>query len=223
MNRQMVVPGELIASEKCKLGDGVFLENGKVYASLFGLLDKRGDFVRVIPLSGKYFPRVGDYVIAMVQEPHSSFWILDINSGYSASLNAGDYKRELDPYNTDLMKIMKPGEMIYARIREVSPGWKVYITMRDREARSLSGGELIEVQAARIPRVIGKKASMISMIKRETGCNILVGQNGWVWIDARGARPDIAAKAVERAARDAHTSGLTDSINKMIIEMREQS
>jgi len=222
MSRQLVVPGEFITDEKCRLGDGVFKEKDRVYASVLGLLDKKENFVKVIPLSGRYFPRVNDYVVAMVQEPRSSFWILDMNSGYSAVLNASDYRKELDPYDTDLLEIMPPGEMVYVKIREVAQNWRIFVTMRDREARRLDRGRLVEVDAARIPRVIGRKASMISMIKRETGCNILAGQNGLVWIDGRGARPDIAEKAVEKVGKEAHTSGLTDSIKNMIIEMREK-
>ncbi len=63
----IVVPGDLISEEPMKVGDGAFIEDGKVYANVYGVLDKR-DRIRVIPLAGKYVPRRDDTVIGGVTE-----------------------------------------------------------------------------------------------------------------------------------------------------------
>ena len=180
--------------------------------------------VRVIPLTGRYYPKIGDYVIGTVKGTvYETAWEVNINAPYTAILNANDYYREIDPFRTPLRRIMSPGTTIYAYVREVAPNRAIYITMRQRGSRVLKGGRLIEISPAKVPRVIGRKRSMISMIVKETGCRMLVGQNGLVWIKAK--KPEIA-DLVERAIRkieaEAHTSGLTDRIKEMIVKERER-
>ncbi|MEM2734784.1 MAG: KH domain-containing protein, partial [Candidatus Bathyarchaeia archaeon] len=69
----------------------------------------------------------------------------------------------------------------------------------------------------KIPRLIGRKGSMITMLKRETGCRIIVGQNGVVLISGRDDRAERAAvEAIYKIEREAHTQGLTDEIKEML-------
>ena len=223
MERRLVIPGEEVAEGRVKLGDGVYREGDKVYASILGLLDTARGMVRVIPLTGRYFPKVGDFVIGTVKGTvYETAWEVDINCPYSAILNASDYYREVDPFRTPLRRIMSPGTVIYAYVREVAPNRRIYITMRQRGSRVIRGGRLIEISPAKVPRVIGRKRSMISMIVKETGCRMLVGQNGLVWIRAKPEIADLVERAVRRIEAEAHTSGLTDRIKEMIVKEREK-
>jgi exosome complex component RRP4 len=224
MERKLVIPGEEVAQGKVKLGDGVYRDGDRVYASVLGLLDTSKGAVRVIPLTGRYFPKVGDFVIGVVKGTiYETAWEVDINCPYLAILNASDYYREVDPFRTPLQRIMSPGTTIYAYVREVAPNRRIYITMRQRGSRVIRGGRLIQISPAKVPRVIGRKRSMISMIMKEAKCRLLVGQNGLVWI---GAKNQAVAEIVERAVRkieaEAHTSGLTDRIKEMIVKEREK-
>lgn len=221
MERRIVIPGELIGESGQKVGDGVYREGDRLYASILGLLDAQKDFVRVIPLAGKYMPKVDDFVIGTIVDSQLSSWSVDINSAYNGILNASDYYRDIDPFQTDINKIMTPGELIYAQVREITHSKKVYITMAERGARALKDGRIIDVMPPKIPRVIGKKSSMITMIKKESNCNILVGQNGKVWIDGKPPMVDIVVKAIRKIEAEAHKAGLTDSVRDMIIKERE--
>jgi exosome complex component RRP4 len=131
-------------------------------------------------------------------------------------LNASDYFRDIDIFKTELIKILAPGDLIFARVREVTPRKKVYISMKEREARVIKGGRILKVTPPKVPRIIGKRSSMISMIKRETKCRILVGQNGRIWISGKPELAEIAAKMIERIEEEAHTSGLTNRIKETI-------
>jgi exosome complex component RRP4 len=222
ITRRMVIPGEEVAEGALKIGDGVYRDGDKIYASVTGLLDTRADFVRVIPLAGKYMPKVGDYVIGIVSYAMFSSWEVDINSAYNGMLNASDYISDIDIFQASLVKILSPGSMIFANVREITPTKKVYITMTNRGARVLRGGRLLTIAPTRVPRLIGRKSSMISMIKKEVKCTILVGQNGRVWLNGKPELMDIAAMAVEKIEKEAQTPGLTDSIRQMIIEEREK-
>jgi len=54
---------------------------------------------------------------------------------------------------------------------------------------------------------------MVGLIKEKTGCNITVGQNGWVWIKGNDIDSEIRArKAVEYIADKVFITGLTDKM-----------
>jgi len=60
---------------------------------------------------------------------------------------------------------------------------------------------------------------MISMIKQETGCNIILGVNGVVLITGKTLEDEqLATMAILKIEEESHTSGLTDRITKMLKE-----
>jgi len=220
MARKMVLPGEFIIDGDLRLGEGVFRENKGVYSSVMGLLDLKENYVRVIPLTGRYIPKVMDFVIGEICDMDFSNWYTDIGSAYSATISARDYFSERDGFQEDISKAMHVGDAVYAMIREISPRKRVFLSMKERGARKLKGGRIIEVTPAKVPRIIGRKGSMISMIKKETGCQALVGQNGRIWIDGTPKMADLVVKIIEKIEKEAHTSGLTESIKNMIEKER---
>ena len=68
------------------------------------------------------------------------------------------------------------------------------------------------INPQKVPRIIGKEGSMVMMIKEATGCDITVGQNGWVWIEGEPEQEVIAVDAIKKIEEQSHTSGLTDNI-----------
>jgi exosome complex component RRP4 len=65
-----------------------------------------------------------------------------------------------------------------------------------------------------VPRIIGKAGSMVEMIKDITKTQIVVGQNGLVWV--KGDNEDLAIEAVTEIERKSHIQGLTDQIKAML-------
>lgn len=220
MTRKMVLPGEFIVEGDLKLGSGVFREDKRIYSSVMGLLDIKESFVKVIPITGRYTPKANDFVIGEIEDMDFGSWYTNIGAAYSATITAKDYFSERDGFQEDISKAMRIGDAVYAMIREISPRKRVFLSMRERGSRKLRGGRIIEVTSAKVPRVIGRQGSMISMIKQETDCRVLVGQNGRVWIEGAPERMDLVVKAIERIEKDAHAPGLTQSIKNMIIEER---
>ena len=82
--------------------------------------------------------------------------------------------------------------------------------------RKLGTGRLIEVESSRVPRIIGKKGSMVTMIKQATNCRIIVGQNGWVWVDGEPDKENIAVHAIRKIEDESHLSGLTERIKEFL-------
>jgi exosome complex component RRP4 len=90
----------------------------------------------------------------------------------------------------------------------------VDVTMKAPGLRKLSGGVVISVNPSKVPRVIGKNGSMVTMVKRATNCNIAVGQNGLVWVQGAPKDQITAIAAIRKIEEEAHTSGLTERMEK---------
>ncbi|MEM0504141.1 MAG: KH domain-containing protein, partial [Archaeoglobaceae archaeon] len=69
---------------------------------------------------------------------------------------------------------------------------------------------------ARVPRVIGKKGSMIKLIKSELDVQIVVGQNGLIWLNGDRKKVSLAEEVIYLIEEEAHTEGLTDRVAEFI-------
>ena len=73
----------------------------------------------------------------------------------------------------------------------------------------------------KIPRVIGRKGSMISMIKQETGCQIILGLNGVILVTGKIPEDEeLAIEVIKKIEQESHTSGLTDRITQLLKERK---
>lgn len=104
--------------------------------------------------------------------------------------------------------------MLYAKIVSVSKYKNIQLTMKDVMCKKLRGGKIVSITPSKVPRLIGKAGSMISMIKEKTGCNIVIGQNGRVWI--KGENEDLATQAVAMVNEKSHLDGLTNTITEFL-------
>jgi len=58
---------------------------------------------------------------------------------------------------------------------------------------------------------------MVSMIKQETDCHIIIGHNGIVLITGKRLEDEqLAMMAIHKIEQESHTTGLTDRIAQMI-------
>ncbi len=216
-NREIVLPGELLEERKGrKLGEGVYLDGEKVFSKVVGIARMTDVEISVIPLFGKYLPRVGDRIIGIVSEVQLSGWIMDINSPYVAFLPLSEATEEFIDSRTDISRYFDKDDVVFCRISRVTKNKTIQASMRDFMARKLYGGTIIRVSPTKIPRIIGKAGSMIQLIKTKTKCEIYTGQNGLVWI--RGVNKAKAIEAVLTVERESHTTGLTEKIEKMLGE-----
>ena len=166
-------------------------------------------------MNGVYNPRKGDGVIGKIEEVAFSKWIVDINSPYQAVLLLSEAVDEfVDLTKTDITKYYDIGDMIFAEIISVSSTKIVQLSMKSRKCRKLRGGRIIKVSPAKVPRIIGKGGSMVEMVKEKTGTQIVVGQNGLVWV--KGEKEDLATECICEIEQKSHMSGLTDMIKEKL-------
>ncbi|MHA1943625.1 MAG: hypothetical protein ACW96M_04425 [Candidatus Thorarchaeota archaeon] len=112
--REVVVPGQLLAEGRYRASFGTYDEDGKIFSSLVGLAELRGNTVKVVALEGTYIPKEGDLVIGLIHIVAGNNWKVDIGGPYGASLHANNALRR--PYSDDISEYMDIGDVISAEI-----------------------------------------------------------------------------------------------------------
>ena len=216
-DKGIAIPGEKLAEGMDYLPAlGTFREGDSIYASHIGLVNVSGRLVKVIPLSGRYTPKKGDMIIGKVVDMGFSGWRVDFGWAFEANLSMKDATSEFVDKRADLSQYYDFGDIIAAQITHVSGSKIIDLSMRGPGLKKLRGGKLIEITPSKVPRVIGKQGSMISMIKEKTGCKVLVGQNGIVWVSGDREGEVLATKAILKIERESHLGGLTDKIKELL-------
>ena len=214
--RQIVLPGEFIDERKGRrLGFNVYPEHEKIFAKVIGIPRVAENEIDVIPLSGGYMPKAEDRIIGVISSVEISGWMVDINSPYPAFLPLSEAVDEfVDTQRTDLTRYFNVNDLVFCRISRVTKNKTIQVSMRDPLSRKLTSGVLIKVTPSKIPRIIGKGGSMVSLIKNATKSEIITGQNGRVWI--RGEDKEKAIDAILTIEKESHIMGLTEKIEKML-------
>ncbi len=188
---KIIVPGEIIWEKEVREPNTEVVD-GKTYATVLGML--RED--RFIPLELVYKPKVGDNVIGIVTDVRHSGYSVDLNLAYDGFINSKFTRVSF-----------RKADIIYGKIKFVDEVGGVDIT----DAKRLPTGKLMKVPASKVPRIIGKKSSMLNLIRDGSGCTIFVGNNGYIWIGGKGNLP-LVLRTINLIIEKAHTRGLTDTI-----------
>jgi len=216
--REIVTPSQLLGdTNSSKAGRGTFIEKGKIYSERMGLLNKISDFINVIPLKGRYEPIEKDFVIGIIEEPLSSSWLVDINAPYPALLHTNEVPWDVEFGETD--KYLNRGDSIMAKILDVGIEKNIQITLKDQKDHNLykiSGGYITNIEPSKVPRLIGKEGSMITLLKKYTKCRIHVGKNGRIWIKGENEKISKVLQVIKKIETESIYYGLTDRIEGLL-------
>lgn len=215
--RKVVIPGEVIESGDDFLpGEGARREGGDILASRYGLAEKAGRVIKVIPLSGAFVPRRNNVVLGRVTDITFSGWLIDVDYAGNAFLPVAESPRFIN--KNELDQFLAIGDMVAAKIWSIG-GKNIDLTIKGKGLGKLESGFTFRINPSRVPRIIGREGSMINLIKEKTGCNITIGQNGWVWIKGDNVDSEIKARRViEFIADKVYIDGLTDRVEKWFEE-----
>lgn len=192
--KDLIVPGTRVADSPQHM-PGTFIDHGATYTSTLALF-REG---KVIPLKGTYLPQAGDYVIGVVKEERFSGYLVDLHSPYDGSFS-----------NREIREEFKIGDVISASIVDVNEVHEATLS----DPRKFMGGDVLEVSAVKVPRIIGRNGSMLETIKRHTGTELFVGKNGRIYL--RGGNIALATHALLMIDREAHRQGLTDRMTAFL-------
>ena len=216
--RKYVIPGDLVTTGPFRPEQNVILEGDKIISTTIGISEIYDDSVRVIPLTGKYIPKINDLVIGKVISHTSLSWELDINSCYVGFLPAQDvFGRDFSAHADELATKLKSGDLVAARIANFDRTRDPLVTIYDRDLGKIDSGDLVKIFPSKVPRLIGKRGSMIQMIEMATNAAVTIGQNGWVVVSCETPEGLLKAKkAIEMINEKAHVANLTDQVKEML-------
>jgi exosome complex component RRP4 len=189
----IIVPGQMVADKPVKMGYA-YVENGKTYSTVLSLQTDDG---KLIPLCGPYEPLAGDAIVGFVSEVKFSGFSVNIRLSANAYLSSRDSRDKFEL-----------GDMLTATIRLVDEVKSIEL----EDAKILRGGTLVPISPAKIPRVIGKKNSMINLITEKTGCEVYAGRNGYAWVSSERGNSELAIMTLKKIEQEAHIPGLTNRV-----------
>ena len=218
VKRRYVVPGDKIVEGNFRPLMNVIKVGNSIIATRIGIAESGREGVKVIPLSGVYIPRVNDIVIGKITDHSSLSWEVDVNSCFSAHLPAQDvFGRDFSPARDDMGRQLATGDLIAARIIAFDRTRDPMLTIQDKDLGKIPRGELLKISPTRVPRLIGKRGSMIQTIEQATQTRILIGQNGIVVVMGRNLDgTKLAIRAIRMVEEEAHTANLTQRVKVLL-------
>jgi exosome complex component RRP4 len=224
LRRKYVIPGDKIVDGNFRPSTNVIRVGNSIFSTRIGIAEAGREGIKVIPLSGVYIPRVNDIVIGKIVDRSSLSWDADINSCFTAHLPAQDvFGRDFSPARDDMNRELATGDLITARIIAFDRTRDPMLTIQDRDLGKIPRGESLKISSTRVPRLIGKRGSMIQTIEQATQTRVLIGQNGIVVVTGRTADGiELAVKAIRMVEEEAHTSNLTQRI-KILLNVPDET
>jgi exosome complex component RRP4 len=218
IKRRYVVPGDKIADGNFRPLMNVIRAGNSIIATRIGIAETGREGIKVIPLSGIYIPRVNDIVIGKIVDHSSLSWEVDVNSCFSAHLPAQDvFGRDFSPARDDMGRQLAVGDLIAARIIAFDRTRDPMLTVQDKDLGKIPHGELLKISATRVPRLIGKRGSMIQTIEQATQTRVLIGQNGIIVVMGRNSDGvKLAMRAIKMVEDEAHTANLTQRVKTLL-------
>ena len=217
-DKDLVMPGDIVAEGMDYLPtQGILREQERLIASQIGTVHIDNRLIKLIPLAGPYMPKVEDTVIGQVKNITMNGWLVDIGQSNLAMLSLRDGSNEFIQKGSDLSQYHKIGDKLVAKITQVTKQGMLDLTTKMPGIVKLHSGRLIDVTSSKIPRIIGKQGSMITMIKDNTTCKIIVGQNGKIWIKGESLEGENkAVQAINMIETETQSEGLTDKVEKFL-------
>jgi len=218
VKRRYVIPGDVIATGPLRPEQNVYQDGDRIISTSVGISEIFENTVRVIPLTGGYIPKSNDLVIGKVIGTSPLSWEFEINSCFIGFLPAQDvFGRDYSPTKDELKQRLDIGDLVAARIANFDRSRDPLLTVQDRDLGKIESGELVEIAPSKVPRLIGKRGSMIQTIEMATKAMITIGQNGWIVVSCEDPEGLLKAiEAIKMVDTLAHTPNLTERVKSML-------
>lgn len=213
-DRTIVLPGDVVGDKRSLAGPGTKLVGDRVIAITAGVLQSLGEKVSVLPMNGAYDPRPGDQVIGIIAEANPGNWIVDIRAPWLCPMHVSEVPWRVDFGETT--SYLKVGDAVLCKVLFVDEQKKVQVTLKDRNLTKLEGGEILDISATKVARLIGKNGSMLNLLKEYVECWLFVGQNGRVWLNGDPKEVLLAKEAIQQIVTYGNQPGVTERVKEFL-------
>ena len=205
----IVIPGDYVGKGEIENTYGI----GEHRYSKFISLRKTNNRVKITRFESFYIPKLNDVIIGKVIDVLPNGWVIDINSPYLGFLlvkdtNIGE--------NMDLNDLYTYEDFLLCKIYKISKNKIINLTVKEEGLGKLEKGVIISVNPVRLPRVIGKKGSMLNILKEMLKVNIIIGNNGRVFISGDKLNVLRTISVIEYIIKNSYKKGLTEKVKEMI-------
>jgi len=185
LQNKFINVGEIITkSEGFMKGHGVIVRNGNLVACVAGFVEQANKLIFVRPVKTRYIPEVGDVVVGRVKEVGDKYWSIDVCAQLHGSLvlsaihlPGGVHRRRTEEDALEMRSFFKEGDLISAEIQSLKNDGGVYL-----HTRNLKYGKLINGMFVKVQNCLVKRTSTHFISFSELGVDIILGNNGYVWI-----------------------------------------
>ncbi len=204
--REFVVPGQLLSDEPRAAGSHTYVYERKVYSAVAGIVHLKDSVINVLPAKSPYKPSESDYVLGIITDIKPSHYEVDLGWHLVGFLRTPRRRSKLR---------LNVGDVIYTTVKY--SGVRGVFLDSDNNLVKIERGLLIRVSPVKIPRIIGKKGSMLNLLSSESGCRLYVGRNGLIAIMGDSPEKEFAvASAIRIIDEESHIPGLTERVTSHI-------
>ncbi|KAF4712652.1 Exosome complex component RRP4 [Perkinsus olseni] len=193
--RQLVLPGDVINAEKGFLkGRGLLVDpvDGKLVATVRGILERVNKLLYIRPLKSRYTGEVGDVIVGRVAEVGGDRWMLDYGGGGSlaslpiggVNLPQGEQRRRTDTDRMNMRAMFTEGDLVSAEIQKVvSDTGDVILHTRSAKYGKLYNGQMVRVSSSLVRR---QSSHIVENLPAPFDhLQLVLGLNGWIWVGMR--------------------------------------
>ncbi|CAA0828139.1 ribosomal RNA processing 4 [Striga hermonthica] len=165
-------------------GHGTGELDGRVVATLCGVVERVNKLVYVRALRARYKPEIGDIIIGRVIEVAPKRWRLEINFSQDAvlmlsSMNLPDgiQRRRTAVDELNMRSIFEENDVICAEVRGFQHDGCLHLQARSQKYGKLKRGQLLT-----IPPYLVKKRKQHFHHLDQFGIDLILGCNGFIWV-----------------------------------------
>lgn len=216
-DKKVVVPGEVLRDKKLRPGDKVIKTMKGLVATTYGILSIERNRATVIPYKEIYRPRMDDLVVGAIVGYGNSGWFVDIGSYTKAFLHVSEVINEkFDSRYDELSNYLRIGDIILAKVTDVARLGYFQITIRDKGLGKITDAFFIKVNPVKLRRIIGRRGSMITLIKKNIGGEITLAKNGVIVFKGDYNAYIKLKEIIKLISEKTFASGLTSKVSEIL-------
>ncbi|CAG2102911.1 unnamed protein product [Medioppia subpectinata] len=183
-----VLPGDEITSDQTFMrGHGTYLstlnDDKQLMASIAGVVEPINRLISVRPLRTRYNGEIGDVIVGRITEVQSKRWRVETNARLDSvlqlsgvNLPGGELRRKTAEDEVLMRNYLKEGDIISAEVQNIFDDGSLGLHTRSLKYGKLGQGILIRVS----PSLVERRKNHFH--KLPIGANMILGNNGFVWI-----------------------------------------